>query len=193
MSLAYFVKQLDDDEILKAVIYRSAWMAVPTFLIAIAFIWVPLFFFFRLQSQFGQAGINIGLIVVVIGVFIFIRQAMILKYTAWVITNKRLIDFSQKGFWRSEVNEEPLKNLYKPYSGVTKLWERICGCSTIKIMLIHERAFLEISGVSNYKEIVDFLKTIVPDYIKEKKKLKSIHDSLSDDEFELLLEEMSEE
>jgi len=168
MSLPYFVKQLDNDEYLQAVIYRSAWMYLPSFIIGLALIWISLFFSFYLESLYGVNGIVLIVFSIVLGLFILARRAMILKYTAWVITNKRLLDFSQKGFLRADVNTEYLKDLYRPYSAVTKLWERFCGCSTIRIMLIHEKAFLEISGIAKSRLVIEFLQTIISDYNKER-------------------------
>ncbi len=193
MSLAYFVKQLDNDEHLQAVIYRSAWMYLPSLAFGVILVWLPLFLFFYLESRYGSNGILVAVLAIILGLFVLAQRTMILKYTAWVVTNKRLLDFLQKGFLRAEVNEEYLEDLYRPSSVITKLWERLCGCSSIRIMLMHEKAFLEISGIGKPRRVIEFLKTIIPDYTDEKEKLKTLQDDLGEDEFETLLDEMSQE
>jgi len=193
MSLPYFVKHIEDDERIQGVIYKSAWMYAPSLVLATILIWLALFYFFYLESLYSTNGIVISVLAQIVGIFILARRVMILKYTAWLLTDKRLLDFSQKSFLRAEINEEYLSDLYRPSLAITKLWEKLCGCATIRVMFIHERAVLELSGVAQAKTVVDFLKNLLPDHQDEKEQLKNLQKNLGEDEFEALLTEMSKE
>ena len=103
MSIAYFARQIQEGEKIQKIVYRSAWMYVPSLFFAALFLWAALFFFFWLKSNYGPTGGWISLSVALISLYKMVQTFMRMKYTAWVITTKRLIDFEQVNFWKFDV------------------------------------------------------------------------------------------
>lgn len=169
MSIPYFAKQIQPGEKIKKVIYQSPWYYFFKIIISIAFIWAPLFFYFWLEQKIGQAASWLVLFLVFWGIFILINTIMKLKYTAWVVTNERLLDFDQKNFWYNEMNESSLEELAKPQM-VKNGWKSIVfGLRTLRLFLIEEKAYLEIAGIKKDKNLLDFFKKVLAEnYINYK-------------------------
>lgn len=162
MSVAYFVKQVDKDEKIKKIIYRSLASYTPTLLVSFICIWGGLFSYFWILSKIQRLGHVVVWLVLFIGIVLFMRVLMRLKYTAWVITNRRLIDFDQKNFWRNEQSDAPLKDLEDPHMLRLGFVELITGRATLRVVDKNDQAVLELRGVRRAKKHIAWLKKHLP-------------------------------
>lgn len=160
MSIPYFAKYLQEDEKIKLVVYRSAWMYIPALLFETAVLWAALFSLFLLQKNLENLGLWIVVILILSSLFGMARTFMKLKYTAWVITNKRIIDFEQHNFWNIEISDTHLHDLERPVMGFASFWGSLAGCATIQIQIKSERALLEINGVRQPKKLIELLRRL---------------------------------
>ncbi|MGB0757065.1 MAG: hypothetical protein ACPGO5_01285 [Patescibacteria group bacterium] len=193
MSLAYFAQLLESDEHIQGVFYRSGKMILPRVVILTVLLWSALYWYFPLSNRFGDSFFWLVILLILIVVVLLVRSVLELRYSAWIVTSKRLIDVSQKGFLNYDISEEYIEDLYKPIVLYTSVWERIVGCGTVRVYLAHERAFLELSGVAHTGEVLQFLKNLLPDPDKIKRKIKKFQHEIGEEEFEEMLEEMSEQ
>ncbi len=161
MSIAYFAKQIQPGEKIKKVIYQSPLFYLGKIIFSIILIWMPLFFYFWLEQRIGQVTFWVVLFLVSCGILLLIKIIMKLKYTAWVITNDRLLDFDQKNFWQNEVNESPLSELANPQMIKTGWKSVFFGLRTLRLFLTEEKAFLELAGIKKNTKLLEFFKKIL--------------------------------
>jgi len=161
MSIAYFARQIQPGEKIKRIIYKSPLFYIIRIAVSIVFIWGSLFSYFWLEKRMGSPAFWLVLVLVAYGVFSLLNFVMKIKYTAWVITNERLLDFDQKNFWRNEINESSLSDLARPQI-IKRGWLGfLLGLRTIRVFLTEEKAYLEIEGVKNDKDLAKFLNKVL--------------------------------
>lgn len=158
MSIAYFAKQIQPGEKIKKVVYKSLWIFVPQLLVANLLIWAALFFYFWLEKKLGHLANWLTVAVVILGFYIMFQLFMKLKYTAWVITTKRLLDFDQIGFWKNDFNQVDINSVYNPTFVKKGIWATLGNCRTLRVYLNQENAYLELAGVARNKKMEHFFK-----------------------------------
>ncbi len=154
MSIPYFAQHLQDNEKINYVAYKSAWMFVPSIFLETALLWSSLFGVFWLQRALGEFGISIAILGGVIALAAMARTVMRLKYTAWIVTNNRLLDFDQHNFWKMEMNATEFTDLHTVKMGFCSFWATLGGCGTVQVRIKSEQALLELDGVKNPRNLV---------------------------------------
>lgn len=157
MSIAYFVKQIQPGEKIHKVVYKSARYFILSFFLSILLIWGGLFFYFLIEKKYGSPARWLIIFLVALGIYVLLGTIMKLKYTAWVITNERLIDFNQKNFWKNEINEVLLEELCCPKLIKKGIGSHIFNYYNLRVLMTEERALLEIEGIGKNSGIVKFL------------------------------------
>lgn len=112
------------------------------------------FFFMYYLWQYGLWGLLIFSLAVIIAVLIFCRAFYEYYYTCWVLTNLRLIDLYQHGFFRRETSEamyDKLKDIYSKKSGIIS---GIFNLGDICVSLADSRVKLLLSSVRGHERAV---------------------------------------
>lgn len=112
------------------------------------------FFFMYYLWQYGIWGLLIFSLAVICAIFIFCRALYEYYYTCWVLTNLRLIDTYQRGFFRRETSEAMYDKLKDIFSKKTGLISGILNLGDIYVSLADSRVKLLISNVRGYERAV---------------------------------------
>lgn len=104
MSYEHFTKQLKDgEEIIRIVKRYPLAYAVPLF-VGTVLILVPFFFLYPLLRA-GSWGLLLWVVLLVAAILYAARQTYIYFFNILIVTNQRLIDVDQKGFFSRSVSE----------------------------------------------------------------------------------------
>jgi hypothetical protein len=102
---------LKDDEEIRAITRRHGLTLVPMLLLALLLIVGPFFFLFPLFST-GPAGILMFGVLVLVGIFIAIREFMMWDGDVFIVTNMRVVNVDQKGMFARTVSEVKLDDIH---------------------------------------------------------------------------------
>ncbi len=103
MKLLNLIQLRRDEEILE-IVHESFVPHIPRFFLLGLWFLVPFFFLFPL-FQMGTIGVVIFVVLLVSGTILFWRSYRRWAYTVFVITDQRIIDIDQKGFFDRVVTE----------------------------------------------------------------------------------------
>lgn len=126
-----------------AVCWLASWLAVFLILAVDFFLMAWLF-------TYDIWGILVWLVAIIIALVIFIRAYLEFYFTAWVLTNLRLIDIYQKGFWGREKTETVYNNIAEAYSKKQGL-AGVFNLGDLYLTLKNSQAKLLIGKVRGYE------------------------------------------
>lgn len=134
--LAHIV-HLGENESIKAIIRRSWLCQILNLVIAGFLLLAPFFFIYPLFKE-GKIGIVIFGVAIIIGLIVLWRAIIEYNFTAWIVTERRIIDCEQKGFFRREISEIS----YDQISDITSArrgLKSIFGLSSLTIELKNDK------------------------------------------------------
>jgi hypothetical protein len=141
MAQKYFADQFDDEEVL--FVFRKHPIVMRKGLIlgmlAILLGTVPALFDPRYSTYF--IGLAIG---IVVGMLLFFPSWVTWHFSVFIVTDKRLIQITQKGFWNRSVVDMGLNQIQMVNYQVSGLQETLLGFGTIMMqtfvgdLVIHE-------------------------------------------------------
>ncbi|MFA6526131.1 MAG: PH domain-containing protein [Candidatus Buchananbacteria bacterium] len=112
------------------------------------------FFFMYYLWQYGSWGLSAFSLAVVFAVLLFCRALYEHYYTCWVLTNLRLIDMYQHGFFRRETSEavyDKLRDINSKKSGIIA---GVFNLGDISVSLAGSRVKLLLSNVRGHERAV---------------------------------------
>lgn len=112
------------------------------------------FFFMYYLLQYGVWGLLVFSLSVIFAVFIFCRALYEYYYTCWVLTNLRLIDMFQHGFFRRETSEAIYNKLRDIYSKKAGIISGLFNMGDISVSLVDSRVKLLLSNVRGHERAV---------------------------------------
>ncbi len=191
----YFQKRLQADEEIVAFVRPFGlvyfwWFFLGVVLLLGAFYY--LFFFL----QMGLLGKLILLGLVLLGVFVLLKTIIVWRFTAVVITNKRIIDFDQKGIFAREISEAPFANIQDISLQQNGFWAVALKFGTIKIQTAGSQNVLELEHVRYPRDLHDLLVELHQNYHNQTKSQVNSPDIAADpavQEFIKIIEQAKEE
>jgi uncharacterized membrane protein YdbT with pleckstrin-like domain len=152
----YFQKKLHDDE--EVILFVRPFGLVYTgwVLMSLVLIFGPLYYFFHFL-KFGYWGVAILLIIFLLGIFSLLKTIVVWRYTAVVITNKRIIDFDQHSLFVRQLSEAPLVNVQDISLSQKGIWALLLNFGTIKIQTAGANAVLELSYIRYPRQVHEVL------------------------------------
>lgn len=136
--------------------YRESmlFLVEPLLLVTVAIL-LPLYFLWRydLLSSFGSA----VLIIAVIGISWFIRDAMIWYRNSYVITNQRLIIFDHEGLLKHAVIETPLERVLNVSYRTTGVLSALFDFGDVEVQVVGVVEPVILRHIPNPAEIKDYL------------------------------------
>lgn len=155
MKLIDFIKPKPQEQILMMV--RESFSAhVPFFLFYAFWFLVPFFFFYPLFREGVWGELVFGMLVVS-GGFLFWRSFHAWSHTLFVITDQRIIDIDQKGFFDRVVTESSFDQMKDVYYRMHGVWAMIFGYGTVYIQMHGDVADLKFEHVKRPARVQDLL------------------------------------
>jgi len=155
MKLKDIVKPKPDEEILLIVRESFAAHAGVFFLLAVWFL-VPFFFFYPLFRQ-GMFGIIGFFVLVCSGVYLFWRSFHSWSHTLFVITDHRIIDIDQKGFFDRVVTESSFVQMEDVHYRIHGILAMVFGYGTVYLQMKGDIADLKFEHVKRPARVQDLL------------------------------------
>jgi hypothetical protein len=131
------------------VIRRSKWCWSVSWLLALL-LSAGACFFMPFLLIYGYIGVMAVVAVVVVAVIIFLRAYLEYYYTAWVLTDLRVVDIYQKGFFHQEKSETVYDQIKEAYSR-RQGWGSILKLGDLYLTLADEKSRLRLSKVRGYE------------------------------------------
>lgn len=156
MFQEYFTKNLKEGEEIIRIIRQYPLTYLPSVLISLFFIIAPFFFIFPL-FRLKIWGILIFLAFILFGIFFGIRKLIIWYFHSFMITNKRIVDFDQKGLFDKEISETIYKNIQDVGFRVKGFSQTFFHYGDIKIQTAGTVANLELTKVYEPQKIQELI------------------------------------
>lgn len=146
-------------------IYWRYWLCSGILIFSFAFFLYPLF----LQ---GWWGIVMDIFLAVLGLVVFLKGCIIWYFSYWKITNHRVIDVFQKGFFSQEKTEVfyfDIDNVYGQRNGFFQGFFRL-GDVFIKIK--NSKIKIKLSSCRNYSQLISLINERREEYLNARASLR---------------------
>jgi len=125
---------LNDDEKIYRVVRQSGLVLFYSLIIPIILIGLPFFFLYPLFN-FGNAGIAVFFIVLLVGLTVLARNVSVWYLKVLIITNQRVVDIDKKGLFQKIVSNIPLEKIQDVYYRIKGVRQTLSRLGTIHIVL----------------------------------------------------------
>lgn len=171
------------------VIYWKYWLFSGVLILCSAFFLYPLF----LQ---GWWGITLDAILAVVGLVIFFRGYIIWYFSYWKITNRRVVDVFQGGFFTQEKTEVSYSDIENIYGQRNDFFQGIFRSGDVFIKVKNSKVKLRLPARRKYSQLISLINERREEYldsrasIRERKAqllLAKIKERLGEDKFNELI------
>lgn len=157
--------ELQEGETVRKIIHQSFYSLIGRILIIALLIIAPFFFLFPLFS-WGEQGQIIFFASLILGIFLTFKTFIKWYFNALIITNKRIVDFDQRGFFQRIVSELPLNKIQDIFYEIKGIKQTIFGYGTIEIIISGTQSKLRIKNVSQLQKIQQLILQLQTDFLK---------------------------
>lgn len=141
---------LKKDELPILVIRKSAWCWLGYWLMSFGLL-VVAFFLMYFLFIYGIWGVIAFLVVVIIALLIFLRAYWEFYFTVWVLTNLRLIDIYQQGFFHREKTETFYDGIAEAHAQKHGFWGSLLNLGDIYLTLKDSHVRLILRKIRGYE------------------------------------------
>ncbi|MDD4995632.1 MAG: PH domain-containing protein [Patescibacteria group bacterium] len=159
MSLEKALNLKDDEKVIYAA-HQFPLTYWPSVVIAFALLVAPFFFMFPL-FELGWWGVGIFVLAIVFGVFYALRQVVQWYYNVFVVTDQRVIDIDQRGFFDRTVSVAPYQNIQDVSYRIHGVCQTVLRYGNVLIQTASTTANLEVRKVRHphvLQELINELK-----------------------------------
>lgn len=128
----------------------------PKLLAVFLFLTLPFFFLFPL-FKLGFWGVLFFLFLILFGLFYGLRTLIIWYYNAFIITNQRIIDIDQRGFFERVVSEASYEKVQDVSYRIKGVWQTFLHYGAVRIQTAGASVELEIRNVKNPEKIQELI------------------------------------
>lgn len=126
------------------------------------FFWIAVPFFFLVPLiQRGPEGILFFLVVVGMGVFVTLRSHFAWQHTVLIITDQRIVDISQQGFFDRVTTEVELREVEEVSYRIKGFWSTVFRFGTIYLRTAGDRADLAFRHVHRPIDLYHLLNDLI--------------------------------
>lgn len=151
MKIESVIKLKDDEKVLRVV--RAYWLVqLPRAAFSFLLLALPFFFMFPLLSR-GKWGAAIFVTSVLFGTLFSIRLLFQWYWNAFLVTNHRVVDVDQRGFFSRTVSEATYDKIQDISFAIHGIWGTLCGFGKLDVQTAGAAANLELAHVKDPKEI----------------------------------------
>lgn len=159
MNVEKIVKLADDEQVLT--VARNHWiMRFRGFMVAFLFIALPFFLMVPLVSA-GKMGLMVLGATLALGVFLAFRTSFLLYWNAFLVTDRRVIDIDQRGFFNRTVSEAPFERIQDVTYSVKGLFASLAGYGAVTLQTAGGAANLELPCAADPKDLHHLLTTAI--------------------------------
>ncbi len=115
--------------------------ALPWWLLLFVWIVGPFFFLFPLVQR-GPEGVFFLFMVLLVGITMALRTHFVWSRTVLLVTNQRVIDIAQRGFFDRAATEVELSSILEVTYKITGLWPTVFRYGTVYLRTAGDRADL---------------------------------------------------
>lgn len=160
-------KNLKVDEELITIIRKYPIIFIVPSIISILFIIAPFFFLYPL-FHWGPWGVFIFFMVLLLGLLLGLRVFIIYSLNVFVVTNQRIIDIDQAGFFDRTVSETTYSKIQDVSFRIKGIAQTIWHYGSIIIQTAGSQANIELYGVKDPEKIQQLISEVQKDVVKEK-------------------------
>ncbi len=175
-----------DEEILMEV--HQDWVPyIPRLVVFAIWFVIPWFFLFPLFRR-GWIGVAAFFVVVLLALFFWLRSWYAWQKTMFVVTNRRMVDIDQHGYFSRTVSEMFFSNIDDVSYRKKGVLQMIFGYGTVRLETSGSAADIEVSRVRQPSRLHDLINDLRGAEIEgepkdpKERKLKKIASNLSEDE-----------
>ncbi|MDD2785466.1 MAG: PH domain-containing protein [Patescibacteria group bacterium] len=150
------VLQLKDEEAVRAMVRKHIVTLIKPLFIAMILIVAPFFFLFPLFSL-GIAGVVIFGMLILAGAVWAFRALFLWDADVLILTNMRIIDVDQNGFFSRNVSEAALSAIQDASWSKKGFWQTLFRIGVIKIQTSGATAVLEIQDVGHPERVHELI------------------------------------
>jgi len=158
---------LNDDEGVIRII-RQSWLKLAfNLILPVLLIMLPFFFLYPLFS-FGNKGILVFSLTLVVGILLLLRNIIIWSWRTFIITNQRIIDIDQQGIFKKTVSDIPLAKIQDVYYQIKGIWQTLTRIGDINVILLDNKTKIEIKNIPKPHKTQQLILQLKADTFKEK-------------------------
>ena len=148
--------QLKPDERVIAIHRHYGWTYAGAVALAFILIVLPFFLLTPLFSR-GIIGTIIFVVLLVIAVWYGLRQALLWHFNIFVVTDRRVVDIEQRGYFDRTVSEVMYPKIQDVSYRIKGIFPTLCHYGAVTIQTIGNAANLELTRIKNHEQLVDLL------------------------------------
>lgn len=152
----YFSRNLNAGEEVIKIIRQYAYCYTVSMVITIVLIVTPFFLLFLLFRQ-GWWGVLIFFVLLLSGVFYGIRKLFVWSFDGFLITNQRIVDFDQKGFFDRRVSETTYEKIQDISFRKKGFWQTLLNYGTVVVQTASAQVNLELKNISGPEKVQSLL------------------------------------
>jgi len=143
---------LNEDENVVKIVRQSILKLMISLVLPIILIVLPFFCLYPLFS-WGNPGVALFSILLLIGALWLIRALIIWYFQTFIITNQRIIDVDRKGVFQKTVSDIPLTKIQDIFYQTRGIWQTLVKIGNISIVLPDSKAKIEIKNIAQPHQI----------------------------------------
>ncbi|MBI2473115.1 PH domain-containing protein [Candidatus Uhrbacteria bacterium] len=155
MEAPKFIELKAHEEVLE-VVYASMIPRLPRVTLLVVWILLPFFFLFPLWRE-GGIGLAIFAIWLFSGVLLLVRAYLTWSRTVFVVTDMRVIDYDQKGFFHRVVTQTRFDQIDEVSYHIKGIFPTLFGYGTLQLQLQGSSADIQVEQVKRPNRIADLI------------------------------------
>lgn len=126
-------------------------------ILAVALLIILPFFLIFLLFGWGYWGVGLFLFLIFLGALYAVRTLVIWYYNAFIITNLRIIDIDQRGFFERVVSEAVYEKIQDVSYRRKGIWQTIFRYGDVRIQMVGSDSGLEIKNVRSPERVQELI------------------------------------
>ncbi len=143
----------------------SMWRWFWQLLLCIILIFGDFFFLYPLV-QWGNLGLIIFAAVQLLALIILLKIGRRYYFTSLIVTNKKIIDIDQLGYFNRAISQEPLGKIADVHGRTSGIGGALLGLGDIFIFLPETNSQIVISKIKNFKNAVSIIASEQEGYLE---------------------------
>ena len=138
------------------IIRQYPWCYLFSLVLTVVLVALPFFLLFLLFRQ-GWWGVLIFILLLLFGIVYGVRKAFMWYFDGFLLTNRRVIDFDQKGFFERQVSETTFEKIQDISFRKKGFWQTMLNFGTVVVQTASSEAKLELKNVFEPEKVQSLL------------------------------------
>ena len=165
----YLSKNLKEGEEVFGIVRRSLISFARSILVAVIAVLAPFFFLFPLL-RLGVWGVVVMLALFFVGCLLTLRIVILYLLNVLCVTNRRVIDFDQRGFFHRVVSECTYDKIQDISFSIKGLSQTLLRYGNVQIQTAGSQANLEIENVRNPERVQQLVTRVQTEFLENSKR-----------------------